>query len=120
MLLPLLKSLGNSSHTSGFPGGSLSKVSAFSVGDPRLIPGLGRSLGEGSGSRTPVVLPGESHGWRSLMGYRPWGRKESDTTERLHFHFHFDCVDHNKLQKILKEMGIPDHPICLLRDLYTG
>ena len=32
----------------------------------------------------------------------------------------FDCVDHNKLQKILKEMGIPDHPICLLRDLYTG
>ena len=90
MLLPLLKSLGNSSHTSGFPGGSLSKVSAFSVGDPRLIPGLGRSLGEGSGSRTPVVLPGESHGWRSLMGYRPWGRKESDTTERLHFLF-FSC-----------------------------
>ena len=50
MLLPLLKSLGNSSHTSGFPGGSLSKVSAFSVGDPRLIPGLGRSLGEGNGN----------------------------------------------------------------------
>ena len=32
----------------------------------------------------------------------------------------FDCVDHNKLWKILKEMGIPDHLICLLRSLYTG
>ena len=36
---------------------------------------------------TPVLLPGKSHGWRSLVGYSPWGRKESDTTERLHFHF---------------------------------
>ena len=32
----------------------------------------------------------------------------------------FDCVDHNKLRKILKEMGIPDHPTCLLRNLYAG
>ena len=32
----------------------------------------------------------------------------------------FDCVDHNKLRKILKEMGIPDHLICLLRNLYAG
>ena len=32
----------------------------------------------------------------------------------------FDCVDHNKLWKILKEMGIPDHPTCLLRNLYAG
>ena len=32
----------------------------------------------------------------------------------------FDCVDHNKLWKILKEMGIPDHPTCLLRTLYAG
>ena len=34
---------------------------------------------------TPVLLPGKSHGWRSLVGYSPWGRKESDMTERLHF-----------------------------------
>ena len=34
------------------------------------------------------LLPGESHGQRSLVGYSPWGRKEWDTTERLHFHFH--------------------------------
>ena len=32
----------------------------------------------------------------------------------------FDCVDHNKLWKILKEMGIPDHMTCLLRNLYSG
>ena len=36
---------------------------------------------------TPVFLPGESHGWRSLVGCSPRGRKESDTTELLHFHF---------------------------------
>ena len=35
---------------------------------------------------TPVFLPGKSYGRRSLVGYSPQGRKESDTTERLHFH----------------------------------
>ena len=41
---------------------------------------------------TPVLLPGKSHGWRSLVGYSPWGHKESDTTERLHFHFSLSCT----------------------------
>ena len=41
---------------------------------------------------TPVLLPGKSHGWRSLVGCRPWGREESDTTERLHFHFSLSCI----------------------------
>ena len=36
---------------------------------------------------TPVLLPGKSHGWRSLVGCSPWGCKELDRTERLHFHF---------------------------------
>ena len=36
---------------------------------------------------TPILLPGKSHGQRSLEGYSPWGRKELDTTERLYFHF---------------------------------
>ena len=36
---------------------------------------------------TPVLLPRKSHGWRSLVGYSPWGRQESVTTEWLHFHF---------------------------------
>ena len=34
---------------------------------------------------SPVLLPGEAHGRRSLVGYSPWGRKDSDTTEWLHF-----------------------------------
>ena len=41
---------------------------------------------------TPVLLPGKSHGWRSLVGYSPWGLEESDTTERLHFHFSLSCI----------------------------
>ena len=41
---------------------------------------------------TPVLLPGKSHGWRSLVGCSPWGRKESDMTERRHFHFSLSCI----------------------------
>ena len=41
---------------------------------------------------TPVLLPGRSHGRRSLVGCSPWGRKELDTTERLHFHFSLSCI----------------------------
>ena len=37
------------------------------------------------------TIAGKSHGQRSLVGYSPWGRKESDTTERLHFHFSSVC-----------------------------
>ena len=40
---------------------------------------------------TPVLLPGRSHGWRSLVGCSPRDRKELDTTERLHFHFSLSC-----------------------------
>ena len=41
---------------------------------------------------TPVLLPGKSHGQRSLVGCSPWGHGESDTTERLHFHFTLSCI----------------------------
>ena len=41
---------------------------------------------------TPVLLPGKSHGWRSLVGCGSWGLEESDTTEHLHFHFSFLCI----------------------------
>ena len=41
---------------------------------------------------TPVLLPGKSHGRRSLAGCSPWGRKESDMTEQLHFHFSLLCI----------------------------
>ena len=73
----------------GFPGGSEVKASAWNEGDPGSIPELGRFPWRRKWQPTPVLLPGESHGGRNLVGYSPWGRKESDTTERLHFHFHF-------------------------------
>ena len=41
---------------------------------------------------TPVFLPGKSHGQRSLVGCSPWGCKELDMTERLHFHFSLSCI----------------------------
>ena len=42
---------------------------------------------------TPVLLPGKSHGRRSLVGCSPWGREELDTTERLHSHFSLSCTE---------------------------
>ena len=128
----------------GFLCGSAGKESAWNVGDLGLIPGLGRSPGEGKvyplqysglensmncivhgvaksqirlrdvhfqfqasnwssqylkqGSRrrqwhpTPVLLPANSHGQRSLVGCSPWGHEELDPTEQLHFHFSLSCT----------------------------
>ena len=62
----------------GFPGGSVVKHQPANTGDMGLIPGSGRSPGEGNGNFpmvTPVFLPGKSHGQRSLVGYQ-----ESDMT----------------------------------------
>ena len=75
----------NYSSFLGFPNSSDGKESACSVGDPGLIPGLGRSPGRRKWQPTPVFLPEKSHGQRSLAGYSLWGRQESDTTEQLHF-----------------------------------
>ena len=61
------------------PGGSDSKESACSVGDPGSVSGLGRFPWRREWQPTPVFLPGESRGQRSLAGYSPWGHKESDT-----------------------------------------
>ena len=46
--------------------------------------------------------------------------RKTSTSALLTYAKAFDCVDHNKLWKILKEMGIPDHLTCLLRTLYAG
>ena len=67
----------------GFPGSSDSKESACSVGDLGLIPGLGRSPGGGHGDPFQYSCLENPHGQRCLAGYRPWGCKESDMTERL-------------------------------------
>ena len=65
----------------GFPGGSVSKESSCNVGEQGSIPGWGRSSGGRAWQPTPVFLPGESHGQRSLVGYSPWVCKKLDTTE---------------------------------------
>ena len=70
----------------GFPGGSDGKASVYNAGDLGSIPGWGRSAGEGNGNPLQYHCLGNSMD-RSLVGYSPWGRKESDTTEQLHFHF---------------------------------
>ena len=77
-------------------------------------------------------LPDVQAGFRKGRGTRdqianiPWIiKKAREFHKNIYFCFidyakAFDCVDHNKLWKILKEMGIPDHLICLLRNLFAG
>ena len=80
----------------GFPGGSDGKASACNVGDQGSIPGLGRPPWRRKWQPTPVLLSGKFHGLRSLVGYSPRGHRESDVTERLHFHFqHFVSVQYS-------------------------
>ena len=77
-------------------------------------------------------LPDVQAGFRKCRGTKhqianiSWiMEKEREFQKNIYFSFidyakAFDCVDHNKLRKILKEMGIPDHLTCLLRNLYAG
>ena len=61
----------------------------YNAGEPGSSPGLGRFPWRRKWQPNPVLLPGKSHGQRSLVGYSLWSREESDMTERLHFHFTF-------------------------------
>ena len=61
---------------------------------PGFDPWVGKIPWRRKWQPTPVFLPGESHGWRSLVGYSPQGSKEPDTTERLHFQYSVVCMDH--------------------------
>ena len=68
-----------------FPGGG--KEHAYQCRRHRkngFSPWVGKILWRRKWQPTPVLLPRKFHGWRSLVGYSPWGHKESDTTERLH------------------------------------
>ena len=66
------------SHRVGHNWSNLAAAAAFTWRRPR--------------QPTPVLLPGKSHGWSSLVGCSPWGHKELATTERLHFPFSFSCI----------------------------
>ena len=69
---------------------------------------------------------GKGRGTRDQIANIHWIiEKEREFQKNIYFCFIdyariFDCVNHNKLWKILKEMGIPDHLTCLLRNLYAG
>ena len=52
--------------------------------ETRFNPWVGKILWRRKWQPTPVLLPGKSHRWRSMVGYSPWGHKKSDTTEQLH------------------------------------
>ena len=69
-----------------FPGGS-DEESACNAGALGSIPGLERFPWRREWLPTPVFLPGESHGQRSLVGYSPWGHQESAVTEQQSLHF---------------------------------
>ena len=56
------------------------------TGEECLTPGLGSSLGGRNGTPLQLLLPGKSHGQRSLAGYSPWGYKEWDMTEHAQTH----------------------------------
>ena len=62
-----------------------------------------------------VKLPTSAGSWKKQESSRKTSISALLTTPKA-----FDCVDHNKLWKILKEIGIPDHMTCLLRNLYAG
>ena len=94
-------------HTSyNHPGGSDGKESILNVGDLCLIPGLGRSPGEGQGNPLQYSCSENPHWQRSLAGYSPWGRKELDKTEWLstaHTHTH----NHHNWRKFTQEITKP-------------
>ena len=81
-------------------GGSDGKESACNEGNLGLIPGSGRPLEKGTATHASILA------WRI--------EKTREFLKNIYFYFidytkAFDCVDHNKLWKILREMGIPDH-----------
>ena len=65
----------------GFPGCSVDKETICNAGDPSSIPGSGRFRWRRAWQPTPVFMPGESHGQRSLAGYSAMGCTDLDTTE---------------------------------------
>ena len=90
----------------GFPGGSDGKESTYNAGDLGSIPGLGRFPGGGHGNPFQYSCLENPHGQRSLVGYSPWGRKESDMTDRL------STAQHIRKQRNLKR-DVKERCVCV-------
>ena len=82
-----------------FSGGSDGKSVCLQCRRLGFTPWVGKIPWQRKGQPTPILLSGKFHGWRNLVGYSPWGRKESDTTERLHFHFSLSHIHTWLLEK---------------------
>ena len=110
------------SFTGPQPGGSDGKVYVYNAGDLGSIPGFDPWIGKIPWRRkwqsTPVLLPGKSHGQRSLVGYSPWGRKESDTAERLHL-TSVKCPKARLLQLLIPGMSTRGQHFLLPAPLIT-
>ena len=88
-------SSGGNTHThthTCFLGGSDSNESACLCGKPRFDPWVKKILWRREWQPTPVFMPGEFHGQRTLVGYSPWLHRELEMTEQLTLTFHFVCV----------------------------
>ena len=88
----------------GFPSGASGKRTRLPVQETKrhgFSPWVGKIPWRRVQQPTPVFLPGESHGQRSLMGYSPWGHKESDTAEATQ-HTHTECVVKTSNQEVQK------------------
>ena len=89
------------------------KNTPANVRDPGLIPGLGRFPGGGNGNPLQYSCLENPHGQRSLMGHSPWGFKESDTAERLHFTYKYSSSGQRDLGKVLSSCAV----LCLFSQL---
>ena len=89
-------------HGGGVLNDSVGKESTYNAEEPvdmGLIPGQGRSTGEGKWQSTPVVSPGKSHEQRGLVGYNPKSCKELAMTEWLHTHTHIPTMIYSSVIK---------------------
>ena len=84
------------------------------------------ALGMGFPGGTTDKEPASQHGTRDQIANIHWIIEKAREFQKniclcfIDYAKAFDCVDHNKLWKVLREMGIPDHLTCLLRNLYSG
>ena len=92
-------------YSSGLPGWLRWWKVCLQCRGPKFKPWVGKTPWRRKWHPTPVLLPGKSHGWRSLVACSPWGREESDTAEWLPFHFSLSCIGEGN--------GNPLHCSCL-------
>ena len=107
--------------TQDSPGASDGKASVcLQCGRPRFNPWVGKIPWKRKWQSAPVLLIGKSHRQRSLVGYSPWGRKEWDTTERLHFPSPFSSIHTTGKTIALARRTFVGKALSLLSNMPSG